>query len=276
MFTGGGTVVARYDYDPYGRSTTVLGTTPTDFNFTGLYHHSKSNLDLAVYRAYDPYLGGWLNRDSLKYAELKEGTNLFAYVRNTPINLTDPSGKGVWTYFKCSHIRNKWYRDCFSKLPDCNTACGATAQDKIETIAICMQDWQNRAQSRGNNGPGGFGGLIIIPDQEEERRPVVYRVGSLPKELPAWFTELDTDKDGQVGLYEWKAAGRPLADFQAMDRNGDGFLTVEEALLYQKAQAKAGGNGKPSGGPVASRPQVPVSTGADAFGSPDLEGEEGF
>src|SRR5205085_2218227 len=26
MFTGGGTVVARYDYDPYGRSTTVLGT----------------------------------------------------------------------------------------------------------------------------------------------------------------------------------------------------------------------------------------------------------
>jgi uncharacterized protein RhaS with RHS repeats len=26
MFTGGGTVVARYDYDPYGRSTTVLAT----------------------------------------------------------------------------------------------------------------------------------------------------------------------------------------------------------------------------------------------------------
>jgi uncharacterized protein RhaS with RHS repeats len=37
MFTGGGTVVARYDYDPFGRSTTVLGTTPTDFNFTGLF-----------------------------------------------------------------------------------------------------------------------------------------------------------------------------------------------------------------------------------------------
>jgi len=55
--------------------------------------------------------------------------------------------------------------------------------------------WQSRVQSRGNNGPGGFGGLIIIPDQpEEERRPVVYRVGNLPKELPAWFTELDIDK----------------------------------------------------------------------------------
>jgi RHS repeat-associated protein len=132
---------------PYGRSTTILGTTPTDMNFTGLYRHSKSNLDLATYRAYDPDLGRWLNRDPLKDAELKEGTNLSAYVRNIPIGLTDPSGKGVWTYFKCSHIRNKWYRDCFSKLPDCSTACGSTAQNKIETIAICMQDWQNRAQS---------------------------------------------------------------------------------------------------------------------------------
>jgi RHS repeat-associated protein len=124
----------------------VLGTTPTDFNFTGLYRHSKSNLDLAVFRAYDPDLGRWLNRDPLKDAELKEGTNLFAYVRNTPLNWTDPSGQGLWTYFKCAHIRNKWYRDCFSKLPDCRTACGATAQDKIETIFVCEQDRQNRAQ----------------------------------------------------------------------------------------------------------------------------------
>ncbi len=65
MFTGGGTVVARYDYDPYGRSTTVLCTTPTDMNFTGLYRHSKGNLDLAVYRAYDPDLGRWLSRDPM-------------------------------------------------------------------------------------------------------------------------------------------------------------------------------------------------------------------
>jgi RHS repeat-associated protein len=146
MFTGGGTVVARYDYDPYGRSTTVLGTTPTDFNFTGLYRHSKSNLDLAVFRVYDPDLGRWLSRDPLKQAELKEGTNLFAYVKNTPPNWTDPSGQSVWTYFKCAHIRNKWYRDCFSKLPDCNTACGATAQDTLETIVVCQQDRQNRLQ----------------------------------------------------------------------------------------------------------------------------------
>jgi RHS repeat-associated protein len=89
MFTGGGTVVARYDYDPYGRSTTVLGTTPTDFNFTGLYRHSKSNLDLAVYRAYDPDLGRWLNRDPI---EEKGGLNLYGYVGNRTIKRYDSLG----------------------------------------------------------------------------------------------------------------------------------------------------------------------------------------
>src|SRR2546423_4895107 len=89
MFTGGGTVVARYDYDPYGRSTTVLGTTPTDFNFTGLYRHSKSKLDLATYRAYDPDLGRWLSRDPI--AE-RGGLNLYSYVVNNVANTADPSG----------------------------------------------------------------------------------------------------------------------------------------------------------------------------------------
>lgn len=92
VLSGGGTVVARYDYDPYGRSTTILGTTPTDMNFTGLYRHAKSNLDLAVYRAYDPDLGRWLNRDPLKDAEISQGSNPYAYVANNPANYVDPSG----------------------------------------------------------------------------------------------------------------------------------------------------------------------------------------
>jgi Ca2+-binding EF-hand superfamily protein len=64
----------------------------------------------------------------------------------------------------------------------------------------------------------------------EEKKATVYRAGKLPPNLPAWFAQYDTDGDGQVGLYEWMAAGQSAAEFEKMDRNGDGFLTVEEVL----------------------------------------------
>jgi Ca2+-binding EF-hand superfamily protein len=73
--------------------------------------------------------------------------------------------------------------------------------------------------------------------QDDDKRPTVYKVGHLPKELPPWFEQMDSDKDGQVGLYEWKKAGGDLHLFAEMDRNGDGFLTVEEVLRYQKMMA---------------------------------------
>jgi Ca2+-binding EF-hand superfamily protein len=50
--------------------------------------------------------------------------------------------------------------------------------------------------------------------------------------LPDWFASFDTDGDGQVGLYEWKKAGRPIPEFLAMDRNHDGFLEAKELLAY--------------------------------------------
>ncbi|MFO0844192.1 MAG: EF-hand domain-containing protein [Gemmataceae bacterium] len=71
-----------------------------------------------------------------------------------------------------------------------------------------------------------------------EARPPVYRYGKLPKELPPWFNDLDTDKDAQIGLYEWKQQGRDVKEFLAMDTNGDGFVTPEEQIRFEKAKAK--------------------------------------
>jgi hypothetical protein len=58
------------------------------------------------------------------------------------------------------------------------------------------------------------------------------RYGHLPPGLPAWFVELDADKDGQIALYEWRQAGRSLNDFLVMDLNGDGLLPPDEYLRY--------------------------------------------
>src|SRR6202007_2847287 len=93
MLKSDGNVVGRYDYDPFGRSTTIKNTVP-DFNFTGFYRHSASNLDFAVYRAYDPDLGRWLSRDSI--GEFG-GTNLYSYVTADPANLVD--ARGLLTIF---------------------------------------------------------------------------------------------------------------------------------------------------------------------------------
>src|SRR4030095_12108238 len=97
-----GTVVARYDYDHYGRSITVIGTNKPDFNFTGLYQHAKSGLDMAVYRFYDPDLGRWLNRDPIGE---EGGTNLYAYVGNRVVKQVDPVGLEVAAHYS---ITERW------------------------------------------------------------------------------------------------------------------------------------------------------------------------
>jgi hypothetical protein len=74
---------------------------------------------------------------------------------------------------------------------------------------------------------------------EPDPAPTVFRPGKLPKGLPSWFKELDTDKDGQISLYEWRMAKKSLNEFLRMDRNRDGYLSVEEVLRYQKQKRES-------------------------------------
>jgi Ca2+-binding EF-hand superfamily protein len=67
--------------------------------------------------------------------------------------------------------------------------------------------------------------------QEKERAKAA---DSLPKGLPPWFKELDTDHDGQVSLREWVRGGRNRDDFRHYDLNGDGFITPDEVLRFVK------------------------------------------
>ena len=84
--------------------------------------------------------------------------------------------------------------------------------------------------------PKGVPGPEARPPADE--RPVVVRAGKLPPGLPGWFAACDADRDGMVGLYEWRRAGKPIAGFVPMDRNADGYLTPKEVLTYLEEQAR--------------------------------------
>jgi Ca2+-binding EF-hand superfamily protein len=104
---------------------------------------------------------------------------------------------------------------------------------------------QARMQAVVGDGSEIAGGADPDLDKtEDDKKPIVYRAGKLPKELPSWFAELDTDHDAQVGLYEWKKSGRSLEEFAAMDRNGDGFLTVEEVLHAGRSGVEGASGGR--------------------------------
>jgi Ca2+-binding EF-hand superfamily protein len=102
-------------------------------------------------------------------------------------------------------------------------------------------------QRQNQRGPEAL--IITTPPEQEDPKPPVYRAGKLPQGIPSWFQQLDTDGDGQIGLYEWKASGRPIEEFLAMDRNKDGFLTIAEVMRAQPA----GRGQRATGNTVASR-----------------------
>jgi RHS repeat-associated protein len=76
-----GNLVAQYDYDAWGKPVVLSGNMTVDFGYTGHYFHQPSGLNLAMYRAYSPTLGRWINRHPIQEAG---GTNLYAYVDNNP------------------------------------------------------------------------------------------------------------------------------------------------------------------------------------------------
>lgn len=88
---GSGNIQAQYTFDPSGRSYKLQGGLESDFQFGGYFKHFRSQLNFAVYRAYDARLGRWISRDPIHE---RGGINLYSYVENNPSSYTD--FLGLW------------------------------------------------------------------------------------------------------------------------------------------------------------------------------------
>jgi len=84
-------VVARYAYDPFGKTTTSSGplADANTYRFSSKEHHQPSSLIYYLYRFYDPNLQRWVNRDPV---EELGGINLYGFVGNQPISTVDNYG----------------------------------------------------------------------------------------------------------------------------------------------------------------------------------------
>ena len=86
----------KADFLPYGTENTPASftdTCSTNYKFTGYERDSETGLDYAFARYYNSRLGRFMSTDPLAGDITDPQTlNRYAYVRNNPVNFTDPSG----------------------------------------------------------------------------------------------------------------------------------------------------------------------------------------
>jgi RHS repeat-associated protein len=106
------TLLARYEFDPWGRRTLAAGTDATTIGYTGHRTHDASALALTMFRGYDPALARWLSEDPASHIG---GLNLYGYVVNNPIRRIDRYGLAPWDFVLCWW----YYGDCDKSAKKC-------------------------------------------------------------------------------------------------------------------------------------------------------------
>ena len=92
-----GTVVANYYYDAWGNVTRITGNTAlaqtNPLRYRSYYYDSETGFYYVSSRYYDPEIGRFINADAaIGQIGNVQGTNMFAYCFNNPVNMSDPTG----------------------------------------------------------------------------------------------------------------------------------------------------------------------------------------
>lgn len=94
-----------YSYDAYG-NTAVIGNTDNPYGFNAEAVDPSTDLQYLRARYYDNDIGGFISQDTYRGSACIPLTlNLYDYVGNDPLNLTDPTGHG-WLSDKWNQAKN--------------------------------------------------------------------------------------------------------------------------------------------------------------------------
>jgi len=109
---------------------------------------------------------------------------------------------------------------------------GISVDDMRNSFRSSMNGGSNPqpgAPQQANNGTIGV--KTLTPYKMKPKKPVTLT-------LPPAYSEIDTDFDGQLGMYEWMMTRRAdIEQFDTMDTDLDGYLTPEELTAADAAAA---------------------------------------
>lgn len=84
-----GTLVASYNYDPFGNTSAAIDLVPNRFRFAGREYEPELGLYFNRARYYSPSIGRFISEDPIG---ITGGMNTYEYAAGDPVNYTDPSG----------------------------------------------------------------------------------------------------------------------------------------------------------------------------------------
>lgn len=89
-----GTIAARYEYDPFGKTIFAEGVMASEnhYRFSTKYQDTETGFYYYGYRYYDAEMGRWINRDPI--AE-NGGINVYEFVFNNANSFIDILGNNV-------------------------------------------------------------------------------------------------------------------------------------------------------------------------------------
>ena len=88
-------LISYEEYHPYGTTSFQTRSSAAEvslkrYRYTGMERDEETGFSYHSARYYAPWLGKWISPDPIGLS--KDGTNVYSYVRNNPINYVDPSG----------------------------------------------------------------------------------------------------------------------------------------------------------------------------------------